>query len=184
MNWNEKENRTVYIYVLINTQDRIAYVGQTLNIKRRKKEHFESPMQSFADDMSKYGKDSFYFKVVDECAYRHRYIVEAWWTRKVALKYALYNVKEGQNHTVRTKKRLSEITSGETNPLYGKKDDKAVNGQKVQMFDDNGDLIREFNTVKMALKHLSLKGHTQFYSACKNGAEFKGFYWKKTYHIR
>ena len=43
IDWNgvENDNRCVYIYVIINKEDRIAYVGQTMNVERRIKEHFE-----------------------------------------------------------------------------------------------------------------------------------------------
>lgn len=37
MNWNEKDCKIVYIYVLLNKADRVAYVGQTANPDRRKK---------------------------------------------------------------------------------------------------------------------------------------------------
>lgn len=168
MNWNEKDCKTVYIYVLLNKADKIAYVGQTADPERRKKEHFEKPaMQEIADDFKKFGKDSFEFRVVDECAYRHRYIVEAYWTKRVARKYALYNVKNGQEHAEKTKKRLSEITSGIHNPMYGKRGENAVNGQCVQMFDKQGNLIKEFCSVGQAVSYLGLKGHSQLYNVAK-----------------
>lgn len=183
MNWNEKENRTVYIYVLFNVVEKIAYIGQTADPERRKKDHFEKPMKAFEDDMKKFGKKAFRFKVIDECAYRHRYIVEAWWTRKYAEKYALYNVKHGQYHVESTKHRLSEalqgLTSGENNPMYGHIDDNATNGKHVYMKDKDGNVIKEFVSVKMAMKYLNLKGHGKLYEACKTGEEYKGYYWSK-----
>lgn len=181
MNWNEKDCKIVYIYVLLNKADRVAYVGQTANPDRRKKEHFEKPATpKIAEDFEKFGKGSFEFKIVDECAYRHRYIVEAYWTKRVARKYALYNVKNGQEHAESTKKRLSEVTSGIHNPMYGKKGENAVNGQCVQMLDKQNKVVKEFRTVGLAVNYLGLKGHTQLYNACKNGTEYKGYFWRKT----
>jgi len=182
MNWNEKDCRKVYIYVLLNKVDRIAYVGQTMNPERRKQEHFEKPVtQEIAEDFEWFGKEAFEFRVIDECAYRHRYIVEAYWTKRAGRKYALYNMKPGNEHVEATKKRLSEVTSGIHNPMYGKRCEDAVNGRRVQMCDDQGRVIKEFCSVKMAMEYLGLKGHSQLYDACKNGTKYKGYFWRKTY---
>lgn len=175
-------NEIVYIYSLINTKERIAYIGQTKDIERRKKEHFDKPIKQIKSDIEKYGIKAFEFKVIDECFYRHRYIVEAWWTRKYGENYVLYNIKPGNNHSIKTKKRLSIVTSGKNNGMYGKKkDNKVLNGQNVWMYDKDSNLIKEFNSVKMALRFCGVKSHTQLLDACRNGTEYKGFYWKKTF---
>lgn len=184
MNWNKKDYQIVYIYVIINKIDRVAYVGQTTDPERRKRNHFEgknSGNKNLSKDIKKFGKDNFTFEVIDECWYRHRYIVEAWWTRKYGKEYALYNVKHGQFHTGKEKPRMSEVTSGVKNPMYGKRNENALNGQKVYMLNDNWEVVKEFVSVKEAMKYLGLRGHTQLHEACRNSTKYKGYYWSKTW---
>lgn len=64
--------------------------------------------------------------------------------------------------------------------MYGKRGENAVNGQCVQMFDKQGNLIKEFCSVGQAVSYLGLKGHSQLYNACKSGAEYKGYFWRKS----
>lgn len=64
--------------------------------------------------------------------------------------------------------------------MYGKKGENAVNGQCVQMLDKQNKVVKEFRTVGLAVNYLGLKGHTQLYNACKNGTEYKGYFWRKT----
>lgn len=175
------DERIVYIYVLINKADRIAYVGQTMDVERRKKEHFEKPFPEIKEDIGKFGIDSFEFKVIDKCFYNHRHIVEAYNTRKIAENYALYNVKIGMEHNVKTKKRLSIVTSGKNNGMYNQKNENAINGQKVLMKNKNGDIIREFVSVKEVINFLKLKGHSKLYEACRKNIKYKGYYWEKDF---
>lgn len=184
MNWNEKDYQIVYIYVIKNKLDRIVYVGQTKDPNRRKKEHFDGKKCGnyiLQKDIKNIGKDNFTFEIIDKCWYRHRYIVEAWWTRKYSKEYALYNIKHGQFHTGKEKQRLSELTSGVKNPMYGKSGIDAINGQTVYMLNDNWEIVKEFVSVKEAIKYLGLKGHTQLHNACKNSTKYKGYYWSKTW---
>lgn len=74
---------------------------------------------------------------------------------------------------------MSEATSGKKNGNYGNKDDKAKNGKKVYMYDENYTLVKTFNTKQMALKYLKMIGHTQLDKAIKNNSIYKGFYWKQ-----
>lgn len=77
------------------------------------------------------------------------------------------------------RKKMSEATSGKKNGNYGNKDDKAKNGKKVYMYDENYTLVKTFNTKQMALKYLKMIGHTQLDKAIKNNSIYKGFYWKQ-----
>ena len=69
-------------------------------------------------------------------------------------------------------------TSGEKNGMYGKKGDKALNGRKIEMYDENYVLIKTFNAKTGVLEFLGMKGHTQLDKAIKEGTLYKGYYWK------
>lgn len=77
------------------------------------------------------------------------------------------------------RKKMSIATSGEKNGNYGNKGEKAKNGKKIYMYDDNMNLIKEFNTVSLALDFLGLKGHSGLYKAIKNKTKYKNYYWFK-----
>lgn len=49
----------------------------------------------------------------------------------------------------------------------------------IYMYDDNMNLIKEFNTVSLALDFLGLKGHSGLYKAIKNKTKYKNYYWFK-----
>lgn len=89
----------------------------------------------------------------------------------------------GKHHTEESKKKMSinskGKTSGEKNGMYGKKGDKAINGKKIEMYDENFNLIRTFNAKTAVLEFLGLKGHTQLNKAIKNSTLYKGYYWKE-----
>lgn len=78
------------------------------------------------------------------------------------------------------RKKMSLATSGEKNGNYGNKGEKAKNGKQVYMYDENKCLIKEFNTVNLALEFLNLKGHSGLYKALKEGTLYKGYYWSKS----
>ena len=89
----------------------------------------------------------------------------------------------GKRHTEESKKKMSENsvgkTAGKKNGMYGKKGDNAINGKRIEMYDENHQLIRTFNAKTAALQFLGLKGHTQLDKAIKEQTLYKGYYWKQ-----
>ena len=91
----------------------------------------------------------------------------------------------GRHHSEESKKKMSKNskgkTSGEKNGMYGKSGEKALNGKKVYMFQDEEHLIliKEFNSVNCVLEFLNLKGHEGLYKAIKNNTIYKNYYWSK-----
>ena len=89
----------------------------------------------------------------------------------------------GKHHTEESKQKMSEHsigkTTGEKNGMYGKKGDKALNGIKIEMYDEDMNLIRIFNAKTAVLEFLNMKGHTSLDKAIKNGTLYKGHYWKQ-----
>jgi len=47
------------------------------------------------------------------------------------------------------------------------------------MKDSSGKLIKRFNTMRLVLDFLNVKGHSALYKAIKNKTEYKSFYWEK-----
>ena len=89
----------------------------------------------------------------------------------------------GKRHSEESKKKMSENrkgkTVGENNGMYGKKGNNAINGKKIEMYDENYNLIQTFNAKTAVLNFLGLKGHTQLDKAIKEGTLYKGYYWKQ-----
>ena len=61
--------------------------------------------------------------------------------------------------------------------MYGKSGDNAINGKKVNMYDENHNLIKTFNAKTAALQFLNMKGHVGLDKAIKEHTLYKGFYW-------
>ena len=101
-------------------------------------------------------------------------------------KQSLESIQKRISHTdfsvYRTKEyreKMSKATSGEKNGNYGNKDEKAKNGKQVQMYDENWNLIKIFNTKQMALKFLNIKSHDGLNRAIRQKTLYKGYYWKQ-----
>ncbi|MEM4994812.1 NUMOD3 domain-containing DNA-binding protein [Priestia sp. SB1] len=92
------------------------------------------------------------------------------------LKAAKNTPESREKSSMFMKKRLE---NKENHPLYGKKGENALNGVKVYMSDETGEVIKVFNTVQLALEHLNIKGHSGLYRAIKNKSLYRGYYWNK-----
>lgn len=90
----------------------------------------------------------------------------------------------GKHHSEESKQKMSENSigknAGEKNGMYGKKGNQALNGKKVGMFDDKGNLLQEFNARSAVNVFFGLKGNSNSHlgDAIKNGAKYRGYYWK------
>lgn len=88
----------------------------------------------------------------------------------------------GKHHSEKTKRKMSEnrkgLTCGEKNGMYGKKDNAAINGKRIAMLDEKGEILQIFCSKKMALCFLNLKGHVGLDKAIKEGTAYKGYFWK------
>lgn len=163
-----------------------------------------NPNSIFYKDIQKYGPENFTIELLDTCAERHRYIIEEyWWHKLYDEHYLMYEIKMGNSHSMNTKQRISYLrnqedrvdiyktdefkekisqkTSGELNGLWGKKDDEAINGRIVIAFYDKEHTkkFKEFNSVKMALNYIGIKGHVGLLEACRENKLFHGYYWTK-----
>lgn len=200
--------KIAYIYKITNVKNDMIYIGQTCtsieerfrghqkSAKSKTKNHDCSPLYR---DMKDFGIENFKVEQIDYCLEHNKFAMELHWIRHFSEKgIALYNIVGTEKNISRTQRiankrlannatytseefryNMSKVTRGENNGMYGKKGAKAVNGQPVYAFNEKGELQHEFVSVREALAFLKLKGHAQLVEACKDGTEYKGFYWKK-----
>lgn len=194
------------IYKMTNRINGFVYVGQTmLSLDGRIESHLkrmrdEKDIRPLYLDMREHGIDNFDIEIIDECFERHKFIVEEHWYKQLLDQgLPMYDIKQGSKHSPNTKQRLAELrqnrdfdyssdafksklsvkTSGENNGMFGKKEDEALNGRLVIAYDEQGNAVHRFVSVKVALKFLNVKGHISLNNACRTGQKYKGYYWKK-----
>ena len=88
----------------------------------------------------------------------------------------------GKTHSEISKKKMSDSSIGKTsgikNGMYGKSGENAINGKSLEMYDKDWNLIKIFNTKKLAMEFLGIKGHSALDKAIKNKTLYKNYYWK------
>lgn len=91
----------------------------------------------------------------------------------------------GKKHTEQSKEKMSEnskgLTSGESNGMFGKKGDNAINGVYVYMYEDENrtKLLKDFVSVREFQKYFGITGHSGLDKAVKNNKVYRGYYWDK-----
>ena len=119
---------TIGIYMITNTINNKKYIGQSINIKRRKSEHFTKQCNMvISKSIFNYGKENFDFKILKECEESQldeleiKYIIEY----KSNNREFGYNIENGGNGIGKisedTKQKIKESTTGYKNHFYGKK---------------------------------------------------------------
>lgn len=197
------------IYKITNMVNHYIYIGSTMkeHIEDRLKEHFKSAKDNnetnlMYEDMRNQPKSDFFIELIDTCAERHRFIIEAYYTDKAfAEGYSVYNKKLGNNLDRNTIQRIAtarkellidnpeyyqseefkakSMRLGKQNGMYGKKGADAINGRAVYMLDDNMQLVKTFPSVTEAKAYLGIKAHTALNKACREGLKYHGYYWRK-----
>lgn len=195
----------VKIYIITNLENNMVYIGQTTkSLEERFNSHIKDAKIgekniSLYKDMVEFGFDQFKIELITEALFQNRFIIENYYINHYYEKgYAVYNMLGLKAPNSRKQKlewhrlnssfdyqstefreKMSHVTSGEKNGMFGRKGAKAVNGQGVWALDKNGKIIHNFVSVKEALNFLGLKGHVGLIEACKTGKQYKGYYWKK-----
>lgn len=193
------------IYIIKNTENDMIYVGSTtLSLEERFQQHLKHSREGregiFFDDLRAQSVGDFNIELVDKVFIRHQFIIEEyWWNKLNSDGFALYDIKRGASHSKNTKQRISQSrqenrfdysseefkakmslkTSGENNGMFGKTGENALNGRIVCAYDKDGELQHTFPSGKVALEFLGIKGHVKLNEACRNGTEYKGYFWKK-----
>lgn len=181
---NFDDNKKAKIYKITNLVNNSTYIGMTtMTLEDRWLNHLKESQDNIEKGkiyhwVKKFGEENFIMEQIDECNFRHRFIVEQDYIKK-ELKKSVFCLNEDVTGE-KFKAAMSLVTKGNKNGMYGKKGENAINGQKVEMLNDNGEIVKEFKTVQLALKYLKLKGHNGLYNAIKENKKYRGYYWRKT----
>ena len=113
------------IYSIRNVQNGDCYVGQTIDIERRKRAHFATSSNYYISHaMRKYGKAAFVFEVLEVCSEEMLDDRECHWIAALdCIRPNGYNLLSGGangRHTQETREKMSQSSRGEKNPQWGK----------------------------------------------------------------
>lgn len=135
------------IYKIVNNINGKVYVGQSINIKARWKDHINSLNRQDSSctllqrAWNKYGQESFSFEILELCSedmldeveikyieicdsHNNGYNIEPGGNQHKHLtdetKRKIGDANRGRRHSEDAKKKMSELRSGENNAMYGK----------------------------------------------------------------
>lgn len=183
------------IYKITCTSNNKVYIGQSVSIKRRWRDHLMALRKNghynpkLQRAYNKYGENSFTFEILELCP-----------KEKLNEREKFYiQLFDSQNKGFNCDQGGSDI-SGKANPMYGK---SGVNSPKfidfVYQLDKNGKIIKEFESANLAAKAIegqaahiqdclkSWKEHSPSTSQTASRERFthKGYYWiyKQDYEL-
>lgn len=127
-----------FIYKIENKVNGKMYIGKTVDINRRKREHYLRASRKSGRNlavhyaMRKYGIDNFEIDVIEKVDINNLGEKEKYWINYYNTKDEGYNCTEGgedfcgeshpfygKHHSDETKEKLRKIFSGKGNPMYG-----------------------------------------------------------------
>lgn len=100
---------TIGIYKIQNKLDGRIYIGQSVHVERRLKEHLWNEKSDLDKDISNYGKENFTFEIIEECSKEELNIRERYW-----IKY--YNCIEPKGYN-KTAGNYSDIICSKDNNI-------------------------------------------------------------------
>lgn len=117
-----------FLYKIVNKLSNKVYIGQTVDTKRRWKNHLysakkEKPSQFIHKAMKKYGIDNFYFEIIASCATQENanvievYLIEQYNSRNNDNGYNLATGGNPGNLTKEAKDKISKALTGNKNAL-------------------------------------------------------------------
>lgn len=168
--YSEKEKKKIY-------EQRQKYYKKE-NHPMYGKHHSEETKQKIKDSLAKYWTEqkrkerSNQYKGENNPMYGKHKSLESIQKQVAHTDYQSYRTEE-------YRKKMSEATSGEKNGNYGNVGEKAKNGKHIFMYDSNHILIKKFNTKRLALQFLKVKGHSSLDNAIKNKTLYKNYYWEQ-----
>lgn len=132
------------IYKIVNLINNKIYIGSSINLNKRKKEHFRALKGNYhinkhlQSSYNKYGKENFIFEIIEYIKDKNKLIEkEQEWFNKLNINFKnSYNIcfvagnTLGRKHTEEAKSKMSEFWKGKNigknNPFYGKQHTKEV----------------------------------------------------------
>lgn len=149
---------SIGIYKFTSKTTGLSYIGQSINIERRYKEHkTEDDGYSFHNAIKKYGWEDFTFEILEECNKEELNEKERYWI-------AYYNsYKNGYNET----------PGGEGSPASGKR-------KAVIQYDLDGNFIAIHNSILDAEKNLGIKPKASNITGVCKGRNYEdhGYQWR------
>lgn len=118
---------TCGIYMIVNKETKQKYIGQSNNIERRWRDHYNSPQkknQYFSNAIHKYGKNAFEYYIlysineydIDLLNKMEQYYI---WKYNTFKDKSHYNMTPGGNFNPMLLKEHSLKVAGKNNPMYG-----------------------------------------------------------------
>ena len=195
-----KENLTG-IYSIKNLINNKVYIGQSTQLEKRlswhrqalnRNDHHNKHLQN---SWNKYGSESFVFNIVCECSENEldgleKYYIDLYHSTDIRFGY---NEESGgcinKHHSERTKKKISEKTAGENNPMYGvhltmpddqrKKMSERMSGDKNPFYGKHHDeatrkkMSEKKKGIKWPIEVILSKGQNKRVRCLNNGMVFE-----------
>ena len=149
------------VYLIRCSESGKVYVGQTVDLDRRKKDHIRALRKGEHHNgylqraFDKYGEEKFAFSVLQECAVDELDSVETMWIRKLDAMNPDngYNLESGGNPGKIVSESTRDKKRGRNNPQYGKKISAAhVEALRIKNRGHNSGLTeRDVENIKLSL---------------------------------
>lgn len=168
----------MYIYCITNKINNKKYIGSTNNPNRRKKEHFNAAYWQSARSYNyplqkairKYGEESFFFEILEECEEKIVAEREKEWIIKFN---SLTNIGYGYNQTVETDCALRDKN------IINKNIER--NGIKCALVDNKNNILQTFKSYTEACRIILGINEASLIRRVCNGEVFsiKGFIFRR-----
>lgn len=117
------------IYAIYNSKSGKAYIGQSKDVERRKRDHFRELRkgthhnQYLQRSYDLDGEDNFHFIIMELCPVDKLDEVERQYIRRMQLtdSFLGYNLEDGGNVGKEVSEKVREAKRGDKNPMYGKR---------------------------------------------------------------
>jgi group I intron endonuclease len=172
------------IYKITNLVDSKIYIGSSVNIDKRYKEHLvNSTTKSnkyLQNAINKYGKENFKFEVLEECNKEDLKNIEQFWLDKTKCynSFIGYNIREKAypllhiisnpdkiketilkkgGYNIKTyPNRVNSIKYGIKNYFYGKKGELSLVSKEIFVYNLKGEYIKNFKSLTECCLELKL----------------------------
>ena len=186
------------IYKIINIVNEKFYIGSARNFDIRKKTHLytlrnnKHANEYLQLSFNKYGEINFKFQILEECKLEELISREQYYLDNLNPEYNICKVaysRLGTKHSEETKRKIGLKSTGRNEAIskghLGKKKDRytieqiiKANNKSVLQFNKNGDLIKEWDSIREASNSLKIN-HSCISNCCSGRHKTAGkFVWK------